>query len=251
MTDPETIPGARIAAALAKFQADLPTVTKGQTAEVKSKDGDRLLYKYKYADLADLSAAVLPKLAAQGIAWTCPTVVDDAGRLILRGRLIHSSGEQLDAVWPLPSTADSKVLGGAVTYGRRYLLSTLTGVAAEEDNDAAHTEVMREYQQDRPRQQQRRREPEPERPARDPAVAEVGAEIEALIKARGWDAPAVRERFRQEYGVEGAQGSAEQLRTFLGLLREDAAVEDAADEASAEQLAEAKASAGYQDGDVR
>jgi hypothetical protein len=249
MTEPDTIPGARIAAALAKFQSDLPKVTKGQEADVKSKEGKKL-YSYKYADLAELSAVVLPALAAQGIAWTCPTVMTDRG-LILRGQLIHESGELLDAVWPLPNTADSKALGGAVTYGRRYLLSTLTGVAAEEDNDAAHTEVLREYD-DRPHGgQQRRREAEPERPARDPAVAELGGQIEALIKARGWDAEAVRERFAQEYGVPAAMGNAEQLGTFLGLLREDAAVEDAADEASAEQLAEAKASAGYQDGDVR
>ncbi len=235
MTEPETIPGARIAAALAAFQSDLPKITKSQEAEVKSKDTGKRLYTYKYADLADLSAAVLPALAAQGIAWTCPTVMTDRG-LILRGQLIHESGERLEAVWPLPNTSDSKALGGAVTYGRRYLLSTLTGVAAEEDNDAAHTEVLREYQDDRrerPRQQQQREQ----RPAPDPAVAELGAEIGALIKGRGWDAAAVRARFTEEYGVDSTQGSAEQLRTFLGLLREDAKVEDEADAAARAELA--------------
>ena len=44
-----------LAGALAAFQRDLPRIGKGNTAQVKS---DKANYSYRYADLADISAAV-------------------------------------------------------------------------------------------------------------------------------------------------------------------------------------------------
>ena len=53
-------------AALAAFQADLPKVGKGATAQYG-----------KYADLADVSREVLPRLGALGLTFTArPTMVD-------------------------------------------------------------------------------------------------------------------------------------------------------------------------------
>lgn len=53
-----------LGAALAAVQADMPSVHKGKTANVGQ-------YRYTYADLADVSAAILPLLAANGLAFTC------------------------------------------------------------------------------------------------------------------------------------------------------------------------------------
>jgi hypothetical protein len=122
-----------LTAALAAVQADLPRISKSETAEVKTKTGGT--YKYTYADLAAVSAAVLPKLAAQGLAWvTAPTLVD--GRLVLAYELRHTSGEKVEGTYPLTGGTPQEI-GSAITYARRYCLCSVTGVAPESDDDDA------------------------------------------------------------------------------------------------------------------
>jgi hypothetical protein len=124
----ETPAGSPLATALVAFQASLPAVTKGATGQVPGKRG------YKYADLSDLSAVVLPLLAKQGLSWLTMPTFDDAGRFVLRYELLHTSGESRVGSYPLPSGTAWEV-GSALTYGRRYCLSAVTGVAADEDDD--------------------------------------------------------------------------------------------------------------------
>ena len=116
-----------LTAALAAFQADLPKIGKGSINPH---------FKSRYADLADVNGAVLPALAAQGIAVVMFTEVTEAG-FILRGELRHESGEWIGADWQLPDPTQAKAqdLGSALTYGRRYLIQVLTGVAPDEDDD--------------------------------------------------------------------------------------------------------------------
>lgn len=122
-----------LAAALAAFQASLPAVHKGATGQVPGKRS------YKYADLSDLSATVLPLLAAQGLSWMTMPTYDEAGRFVLRYELLHTSGESRTGTYPLP-TGTAWEVGSALTYGRRYTLAAVTGVAADEDDDGAVAE---------------------------------------------------------------------------------------------------------------
>ena len=123
-------------AALADVQAELPPITKGETAQVKS---DKANYTYKYADLAAVSAVILPVLGKHGLAFTArPTLLD--GHFVLAYSLLHSSGERLDGEYPLSSgsSATPQQIGSLITYARRYCLCAVTGVApAGEDDDAA------------------------------------------------------------------------------------------------------------------
>lgn len=121
------VPHASLTEALAAFQADLPRVGKSSTNPH---------FKSKYADLADIVAAVLPKLAEHGMAWvTTPTFTVNG--FVLAYELRHESGQSVTGEWPLPdpSTASSQVLGSAVTYGKRYALSAVTGIAPDDDDD--------------------------------------------------------------------------------------------------------------------
>lgn len=124
-----------LASALAAFQADLPQVIKGNTARVTTKTGGS--YSYDYADLTDVSAAVLPKLAAQGLAWI--TALGTDGNVItLTWMLQHGeSGESLSGVVPVGVSGQNwQDLGGSITYARRYCLVSATGVApGGDDND--------------------------------------------------------------------------------------------------------------------
>ena len=134
MTDHATLHGA-----LAAVQSDLPDVHKAATADTGK-------FTYTYATLTDVNAAVLPVLAAAGLAWTCTLTGDGT----LLGRLTHAgSGEHVDSVWPLPSTADPQALGSSITYGRRYLLCALVGVAPDEDDDGATAKHAAERRADR------------------------------------------------------------------------------------------------------
>lgn len=124
-----------LAEALAAFQAELPGIRKGNTAKVESNKGS---YSYDYADLADVSDAVLPRLGAYGLAWiTMPDTSDD-GTITLTWRLVHgSSGDSLEGSVPVGRKGDRwQDLGSAITYARRYTLVSVTGVApGGDDND--------------------------------------------------------------------------------------------------------------------
>jgi hypothetical protein len=129
-----------LAAALAAVQQELPAIRKAETGEVSgtTKEGKAYRYTYSYADLAAVSAAIMPLLGKNGLAFTAwPTTVD--GRLVLRYHLLHSSGERMDGEYPLPGgdRVTAQQLGSAITYARRYCLCAVTGVAPDDDDDAA------------------------------------------------------------------------------------------------------------------
>jgi hypothetical protein len=127
---------ATLAGSLALVQSQLPRITKDRTAEVPTKSGGS--YSYSYADLAAVSAEILPLLGRCGLAWvTRPTTVD--GRFVLTYHLIHASGEVIEGEFPLPPPSTPQAMGSAITYARRYTLCAVTGVAADtDDDDAAH-----------------------------------------------------------------------------------------------------------------
>lgn len=120
-------------AALAELQANLPEVAKGRTAEVQTKTGGT--YKYDYADLTDVSEAILPRLSKLGLAFTSrPTFRD--GRFVLAYELIHRSGGALPGEWPITGSTP-QAIGSSITYGRRYCLCAVTGLAPKGDDDDA------------------------------------------------------------------------------------------------------------------
>lgn len=134
MTDTPTL-----ASALAEFQLHLPTVSKGQTARIPGKDG-KTGYSYDYADLTDVSAAILPALANVGLAWMTAVDTADNGNIILKWSLMHGmSGESVTGAVPVGRAGEQwQSLGSSITYARRYCLIAVTGVApGGDDNDGA------------------------------------------------------------------------------------------------------------------
>jgi hypothetical protein len=160
-----------LATALAKVQTELPAIAKGETATIEPKDGRS--YQYRYADLTDVSAVVLPLIGKHGLAFTAWPTLDKDGKFVLAYTLLHESGEQRDGFYPLPASGSPQQIGGVITYARRYCLCAVTGAApGGDDTDAAGTAEVR---MDRP-----------VAPPPDPAV--MAAE-QALAEAKGlvWD----------------------------------------------------------------
>jgi ERF superfamily protein len=131
-----------LAEALAALQARLPRVAKEHTAKVETKTGGN--YKYAYADLTDVSEAILPVLASLGLSFTArPTLRDSEqgsfGRFVLVYDLWHTSGGSIGGWYPLPDPdrLGPQDLGKAITYARRYALCAVTGLAPGGDDDDA------------------------------------------------------------------------------------------------------------------
>lgn len=129
----------QFAAALAKAQGEFTNPPKNRTVKVKTRDRHSREYNGEYSfDYATLDAVldvVRKPLSANGIALT--QVVDgNPGEMQLTTLLIHSSGQFMRSTVPiLPDDNGPQALGSAITYLRRYVLQTMLGLCAEEDDD--------------------------------------------------------------------------------------------------------------------
>ena len=131
-----------LAAALAEFQKALPRVIKDKTVDSVSRTTGKRT-KYSYAGLPDVSEVVLPKMAEFGLSFCCrPTLHPEFG-FVLAFQLLHTSGEERSGFYPLNRDDSPQARGSAITYARRYCLCAVTGVAADEDDDAQTAENAR------------------------------------------------------------------------------------------------------------
>ena len=123
-----TTTGSALATALAEFQKDLPTVGKDRTADTGK-------FSYSYTDLATLTHTVLPVLVKHGLSFiTYPRMTENGYELV--GRLTHVAGDFIEGALPIYGRQPQEI-GSALTYARRYLLGSMTGVVAESDDDGA------------------------------------------------------------------------------------------------------------------
>lgn len=119
------------------------TLTKIAPALVQAQDSIKFAIenaknphlKNKYADLSSVIDAVKPSLNAVGIAFLQTPSPSDDGRLHLTTRLLHSSGEWIeDTATCALSKQDPQGFGSALTYLRRYSLSSICGLYADDDD---------------------------------------------------------------------------------------------------------------------
>jgi hypothetical protein len=152
-----------IAKALAAAQAKFEAVGKDKTAKIT---GDKA-YSYTYADLASILAAVRKPLSESGLA-VVQVITWGEGHSWLVTRLLHSSGQSIESTYPLREYGRPQEMGSALTYARRYSLTALLGIAAEEDDDGQAA------QQGNPREETARTPP-PTKPKSTPKAAPEGA----------------------------------------------------------------------------
>jgi ERF superfamily len=131
---------ATFAAALTKAQVELTNPEKSLVATIRSpfpREADRT---FRYAPLSSGLDIVRKTLGRHEIATIQATEIDkEAGLLRLTTVLAHSSGEWISSDWPVCQISDiasAQRVGAALTYGRRYALFTLVGIAGEDDLDA-------------------------------------------------------------------------------------------------------------------
>jgi len=114
--------------ALADFQHEVPIIHKGTQG-----------YGYSYANLSEIFKVIMPLLKKHGLGFTQILEGDT-----LKTILFHiDSGEELVGNATIPQNVQLakmntyQVMGSAITYFRRYTLSSMLGLITDEDNDAA------------------------------------------------------------------------------------------------------------------
>lgn len=137
----------QIAAALALAAGKFPPIQKNRTVEVKTRAGGT--YTFTYATLDGIVNAVRPALSENGLVIVQSVVSEeithsdaDGVRIereeLLETRLVHSSGEWFANTTPV-LVADgentAQAYGSAITYARRYGITQLLCVVADEDDD--------------------------------------------------------------------------------------------------------------------
>ena len=119
---------ATLVTALKAAQAAFPAIAKDKEVHAGSR-------KYRYAELSSIIDATKPVLLENGLVLTHG--MESNGHSALTCRISHVSGEWFESSYPLPSGMNSQEMGSAITYGRRYTLCAMLGIATEDDDDGA------------------------------------------------------------------------------------------------------------------
>lgn len=126
-----------VATSLAKAQAKFAAI-------IKNRENPH--FKSKYADLDAVISATRPALAAEGIALVQGVSHLENGAVCVETRIIHASGQWISiGVTMIPRDQAPQGIGSALTYGRRYSLAALLGVASEDDDDGEQAEGRRDH----------------------------------------------------------------------------------------------------------
>jgi hypothetical protein len=120
---------------LAEFQQEVPTIHKATQG-----------YGYTYADLPKIFEVINPLLKKHGLGFTQLIHGTDLITIIFHAE----SGETLESKTAIPQNVqlkgmnDFQVLGSAITYLRRYALSSALGLVTDKDTDAGGEQVKTE-----------------------------------------------------------------------------------------------------------
>ena len=115
----------KLAEALAKAQSEM---------EGAKKESTNPFFKSNYADLHAVIKSAFPHLSKHGLSVSQGNEVI-VGAICVTTTLMHSSGQWLRSKVKLPlSKKDAQGVGAAITYGRRYGLSAIVGIAQYDDD---------------------------------------------------------------------------------------------------------------------
>ena len=134
----EIAPGLKITAtssalfdAMSKSQQEIGSL-------IRNKKG----YGYEYADLANCLDCVKEALSKNGLNISqFPSYSDADGFASVTTILSHASGQMLCSLMTVPiipnkSNNDIQAYGSAITYARRYAITAIMNLAAEDDDGA-------------------------------------------------------------------------------------------------------------------
>lgn len=111
---------------IANIQRDLNPIVKDQ---------QNPHFRNRYFDVNTVIEVLKPLLEKYGLVVIQPLSTIDGKQAINTIVFDVDSGEKLESDTPLPATPDAQKAGAAITYFRRYALTSLFLIQGEEDDD--------------------------------------------------------------------------------------------------------------------
>ncbi|MBX6745308.1 MAG: ERF family protein [Acetobacteraceae bacterium] len=123
----------KIAPALVRAQAMMENPARNRSVQVRTQAGS---YQFRYATLDKITDLVRRALAENGLCVLQPIISTERGAALVT-RLLHESGQWMECEILLPPLGSNpQAFGSAVTYMRRYSISAMLNISADEDDDA-------------------------------------------------------------------------------------------------------------------
>lgn len=128
-----------LATALAKAQAEFGVITKNRSARIRMKSGGQ--YTIRYADLDEINRATRSALSKHGLSVIQPlqTEVENTSTMtVIETILLHAEGGFIKSRLEIRGAKqfnDQKEFAAEVSYMRRYAVTALLGLAADDDAD--------------------------------------------------------------------------------------------------------------------
>lgn len=118
--------------------------------EVKQpfKDKNNPFYKSKYVPLENVAEAIDKTSTKFGLTYTQYPVSNEKGEVGVATILHHESGEYMEypPLMVKPEKNTPQGVGSAITYSRRYSLSTVFGITSDQDDDGNEASGKRSNQ---------------------------------------------------------------------------------------------------------
>lgn len=118
--------------AIHNVQQGVENITRSSTADTGK-------FSYKYADMPTIWNAIKGKLKSEKLTVVqSPTShAQDMMGDFLNTTIYHSSGQWIsDTMRLISNRDDAQGVGAAITYAKRYALTSMLGLVTDEDNDA-------------------------------------------------------------------------------------------------------------------
>lgn len=133
----------QLAEALNKAQAKL---------RAAAKDGENPHFRSSYASLQSVWNAAREALTPHGLSVAQTFEKCETGDVMhIVTTLMHTSGQWIRGTLSIhPSKADPQGIGSAITYGRRYALSAILGIVADDDDDGNEASKPQPYKMNGP-----------------------------------------------------------------------------------------------------
>lgn len=128
MTKSESIKS--ISVAIGGFQSELPVISLDREVSVKTKSG--ATYKFKYATIKHIMDKIRPLLTKYKLSF-CQSLEADGSVVTI---LMHDSGEFITSTLLIKGEATPQGIGSAITYAKRYSITSMLGIIADDDDDA-------------------------------------------------------------------------------------------------------------------
>ena len=114
------------------FMTDFIKAQKEMRPAIKDAKNPR--FHSKYSDISSVLNACMEALYSNNLAMTQPVEHKEIG-MVVTTRITHITGEFIETSLPLiMQKNDMQGLGSAITYARRYGLTTLLGIPEDDDD---------------------------------------------------------------------------------------------------------------------